>query len=259
MHELLAGLARPGPLRVTNLASGRAPELFDLLEGPDPPEVDATCIDLDALALSTAAKRSADLPPAALARFFAETDKVPLWVDSERLDRGGATFLRSGPFTVMAMMCGSLPFVYASPAGNKPLIFSGRLVKMAPLRLAETGRFFLATCYDFSRSIIGDELAETLGYPRRRRSHLLRMLRFGVGALEPLRRWMPWAQSLTGGTAAAISSPRLHALSAPGSRKHPRAPNFRSTTWRTASAIEAKCGGDMARRRTSPPRSRPIG
>jgi hypothetical protein len=290
-------------------------------------------------------------PPAALARFFAQIDKVPLWVDSERLDRGGATFLRSGPFTVMTLMCGSLPFAYASPAGNKPLIFSGRLVKMAPLRLAETGRFFLATCqpgglrrfsegfritvrvrlmhaqvrhlllgsdlwklgawgvpinqadmagtnllfsvvpleglrrlgfrftrdeaesvmhlwrysgylmgvddrllcatesegvrlgelvhllqgppdedsralirclmeeapasllgirdqrmwarwlvdlcYDFSRSIIGDELAEALGYPRRRRSHLLRMLRFGVGALEPLRRWMPWAQSLT--------------------------------------------------------------
>ena len=289
-------------------------------------------------------------PPDALARFFAEIDRVPLWVDFERLDRGGAVFLRSGPFTLMAMMCGSLPVAYASPAGNKPLVFSGRLLKMAPLRLAETGRFFLATCqpgglrrfsegfqitarvrlmhaqvrhllrgsalwrldawgvpinqadmagtnllfsvvpleglrrlgfrftrddiesvmhlwrysgylmgvddrllcatesegvrqgelihllqgppdedsralirglmeeapasllgiqderrwaqwlvdlcYAYSRSIIGDELADALDYPPRRGSHLLRLLRFAVGALEPLRRWMPRAQSL---------------------------------------------------------------
>jgi len=64
MREFLADMARAGPLRVTNLASGRAPELFDFLEGPHPREVDATCIDLDALALSAAAKRSANLPPA---------------------------------------------------------------------------------------------------------------------------------------------------------------------------------------------------
>jgi hypothetical protein len=40
----------------------------------------------------------------------------------------------------------SLLYGYASPAGNKPLVFSGRLAEQAPRRLAETSRFVQATC-----------------------------------------------------------------------------------------------------------------
>jgi hypothetical protein len=85
-------------------------------------------------------------PPPALARFFEHVDRVPLWVDWDTLDRGGTTYLRCGGFTIFAMMCASLPVAYSSPAGNKPLIFSGRLVQMAPRRLFETSRWLIATC-----------------------------------------------------------------------------------------------------------------
>ncbi len=81
----------------------------------------------------------------ALTALFAQLDHVPLWVDWERLDRGGALFLRSGAFGILVLALYSLPLTYSSPGGNKPLVFTGNLLRRAPGRLAETARFAVAT------------------------------------------------------------------------------------------------------------------
>jgi hypothetical protein len=84
--------------------------------------------------------------PEPLRKLFAQLDSVPPWVDWDELNLGGATTLRCGIFSVLALMCYALPLAYASPEGNKPLAQSGRLLKYAHRRILETGRFVLETC-----------------------------------------------------------------------------------------------------------------
>jgi hypothetical protein len=83
--------------------------------------------------------------PEAMRAFFAEVERVPMWVDWETLDRGGAVLMRAGPLGGMVLGLKSLVLGYASPAGNKPLILSGRLEEQAGRRLSETARFVQAT------------------------------------------------------------------------------------------------------------------
>ncbi|HEY3068151.1 MAG TPA: oxygenase MpaB family protein, partial [Methylomirabilota bacterium] len=84
--------------------------------------------------------------PAPLVRFFEAVDHVPLWVDWDRINLGGETYLRAGVLGAGALLCYSLPWGYLSPGANKPLVFSGRLVQRAYRRLLETSRFVLETC-----------------------------------------------------------------------------------------------------------------
>src|SRR5262249_51979302 len=84
--------------------------------------------------------------PEALRALFAELDRVPAWVDWPTLDAGGELLMRAGPFGGMVLGAGSLVLGYASPGGNKPLVFSGRLTEQAPRRLDETSRFVQAVC-----------------------------------------------------------------------------------------------------------------
>jgi hypothetical protein len=86
-----------------------------------------------------------DNPPAAMTDLFGEVDAVPPWVDWDMLDRGGAVFRRSGGLGIMALSLLALPLTYASSTGNKPLMFTGDLLRRAPRRLAETARFAVAT------------------------------------------------------------------------------------------------------------------
>ncbi|MCU0659675.1 MAG: DUF2236 domain-containing protein [Polyangiaceae bacterium] len=79
--------------------------------------------------------------PAPLLALVEAGRQTPFWVDFPRVDRGGATFLRTGLLGGLLLGCYSLTASYCSPAGNKPLTFSGRLEEEAPRRLAETGRF----------------------------------------------------------------------------------------------------------------------
>jgi len=83
--------------------------------------------------------------PQALRAFFADVERVPVWVDDEILDRGGAVLMRAGPLGGLVLGMKSLVLGYASPAGNKPLILSGRLEEQAGRRLNETARFVQAT------------------------------------------------------------------------------------------------------------------
>ncbi len=84
-------------------------------------------------------------PSPALVEFFAQVDVPPLWVDWERIRRGGALFLRSGIAGIAVLNLACLPMMYRSPAGNKPLVFTGQLLRRAPRRLAETARCMLET------------------------------------------------------------------------------------------------------------------
>jgi len=82
--------------------------------------------------------------PAPFRAFFAEAERVPAWVDPARLERGRLLFLRYGALAGIVLGGRSLVLGYISPAGNKPLVLSGRLEAQAPRRLAETGRFVQA-------------------------------------------------------------------------------------------------------------------
>jgi hypothetical protein len=83
--------------------------------------------------------------PEAFRAFFAEVERVPLWVDWDVIDRGGSVLLRAGPLGGIVLGLKSLVLGYASPGGNKPLVLSGRLEEQAGRRLNETARFVQAT------------------------------------------------------------------------------------------------------------------
>ena len=82
--------------------------------------------------------------PEPLRALFAEVDRVPTWVDWDVIERGAEVLRRSGPLGGIVLGAKSLVHGYASPAGNKPLIFSGRLREQATRRLNETARFVQA-------------------------------------------------------------------------------------------------------------------
>jgi len=83
--------------------------------------------------------------PESFRELFAGTERVPVWVDWDVLDRGGALLVRAGPLGGIVLGLKSLISGYRSPAGNKPIALSGRLTEQAPRRLRETGRFVQAT------------------------------------------------------------------------------------------------------------------
>jgi len=83
--------------------------------------------------------------PASFRALFDQVEHVPMWVDWETVDRGGEVLLRAGPLGGIVLALKSLVLGYTSPAGNKPLVFSGRLQEQAPRRINETARFVQAT------------------------------------------------------------------------------------------------------------------
>jgi hypothetical protein len=84
--------------------------------------------------------------PAAMRELIEEAAHVPAWVDWAACDRGGALLMRSGPLGGAVLGARSLVLGYASPGGNKPLVFSGRLKAQASRRVNETARFVQAVC-----------------------------------------------------------------------------------------------------------------
>jgi len=82
--------------------------------------------------------------PRPLRELIEQAAEVPPWVDWEACDRGGQLLLRAGPLGGAVLGAGSLVLGYASPGGNKPLVFSGRLKEQASRRVNETARFVQA-------------------------------------------------------------------------------------------------------------------
>ncbi|MBM4356683.1 MAG: DUF2236 domain-containing protein [Deltaproteobacteria bacterium] len=126
-------------------------ERFGALFGEGDPLADAVVAELSSLpraerealvdrCLARGLEREAELP-SSLAALFRELDHVPFWVDFARIERGAEVVLRAGLLAGLVLGSYSLVAGYCSPAGNKPLAFSGRLEEDAPRRLAETSRF----------------------------------------------------------------------------------------------------------------------
>ncbi|MBX3190394.1 MAG: DUF2236 domain-containing protein [Labilithrix sp.] len=84
--------------------------------------------------------------PRAIRDLIDEAASVPVWVDWDTCDRGGELLMRAGPLGGAVLGARSLVLGYASPAGNKPLVMSGRLQEQALKRLNETSRFVQAVC-----------------------------------------------------------------------------------------------------------------
>ena len=78
--------------------------------------------------------------------FFDQVERIPAWLDWKTIDRGGDVLMRAGPIGGIVLGAKSLVHGYASPGGNKPLVFSGRLEHHAARRLNETARFVQAVC-----------------------------------------------------------------------------------------------------------------
>ena len=84
--------------------------------------------------------------PRAMGDFLDAATEVPAWVDWATCDRGGEMLMRVGVLGGAVLGSHSLVLGYASPAGNKPLVLSGRLKQQAMRRLNETARFVQAVC-----------------------------------------------------------------------------------------------------------------
>ena len=84
--------------------------------------------------------------PEPMRAFFAHVESPPIWVDWKTIDHGGDALLKAGPLGGLVLGARSIVLGYASPGGNKPLVFSGRLEQQAARRLNETARFVQATC-----------------------------------------------------------------------------------------------------------------
>jgi hypothetical protein len=82
--------------------------------------------------------------PEPLRALLAAAARVPPWVDWHSVERGGRVLLRAGILGGVVLGAKALVYGYASPAGNKPLVLSGRLFEQAARRLNETARFVQA-------------------------------------------------------------------------------------------------------------------
>lgn len=92
--------------------------------------------------------RSLAEAPNSLRRLFEQLDHVPVWVDWAAIDRASDVLFRTGFFGGTVLGAKSLVSGYCSPAGNKPLIFTGQLERRDRVgyRLAETSRFVVDVC-----------------------------------------------------------------------------------------------------------------
>lgn len=94
--------------------------------------------------------------PDALKALFAQVDRVPFWVDWDRIERGGRVFRQAAIPIMVTLGFYSLPMMYTSPAGTKPLVSTKQLVDRAAQRLAETAAFVRLTCESEGLRRFGD-------------------------------------------------------------------------------------------------------
>lgn len=84
--------------------------------------------------------RGGEVPPE-LEPLMTQIETLPVWVDFERYDRGSDFFMSTHALGGLVLGAKCLVRGYASPAGNKPLVLSGRLERGVNRRLAETAKF----------------------------------------------------------------------------------------------------------------------
>jgi len=84
--------------------------------------------------------------PRPIRDLFDQIEAIPVWADWRTIDGAGDLLLRAGLLGGVVLGTKSLVHGYASPAGNKPLVLTGRLEQQASRRLNETARFVQAVC-----------------------------------------------------------------------------------------------------------------
>ena len=146
VHRAEWALARYGPLARRSFAAlERVDPLADALVehlavSPEP-------FDLDqAWRRFLAGGEAAASLPSPVARLLASVAEPPDWVDWSAIERAPRLFQRAGALGGLVLSLRSLMGGYRAPAGNKPLVFTGRLAEQAPRRVAETSRFVTAVC-----------------------------------------------------------------------------------------------------------------
>lgn len=83
--------------------------------------------------------------PAELLALLEAVERVPDWVDFQRINLGARAYQRTGAAAPLVLSAWSLMNGYHSAPAVKPLAFTKALDAMAPRRLAETGRFVTET------------------------------------------------------------------------------------------------------------------
>lgn len=84
--------------------------------------------------------------PEELRPLMEHATSVPAWVDFEQVERGANFFMSTHVPGGVVLGARSLVLGYTSPAGNKPLMMSGRLERGVNRRLAETSKFVYEVC-----------------------------------------------------------------------------------------------------------------
>lgn len=124
------------------LARVRDPEGARRLHGPRLDLLLDALVRADPVADALVAERG----QGALAALEAALPPRPPWLTDDTLVRGGELVHRAGALAMIALASSSLVQGYASPGGNKTLVFTGRLEQQAFRRMHETARFVLAIC-----------------------------------------------------------------------------------------------------------------
>lgn len=91
------------------------------------------------------AKAVSSAPPA-LHEFLAETERIPDWLEPDRLKRGAEAYLTIGNLWItLSLSTGSLVHTYSSASIARVLVKTGNLTQMAERRLIETGAWLLTS------------------------------------------------------------------------------------------------------------------
>ncbi|MBP9112210.1 MAG: DUF2236 domain-containing protein, partial [Polyangiaceae bacterium] len=90
------------------------------------------------------------MPPhaQAVSAFLEEVTAIPPWLNRDAFPIASRLFFRAGQLGGTVLAFRSLLAGYISPAGNKPLTFSGRLTADTSKRLLETARFVVSIYSD---------------------------------------------------------------------------------------------------------------
>ncbi len=107
------------------------------------PLADAVIHDVAPEHMSTVLRQSADRVggPTSVRALLDTLRTRPSWYNEARIRRGGTLLFKAAAWGGLVLAVKSLVEGYASPQGNKPLVFSGRLETATNRRLQETTRF----------------------------------------------------------------------------------------------------------------------
>jgi hypothetical protein len=91
--------------------------------------------------------RNEDIPvgelPPIIQTYLDQTDKMPTWLEPQKLQIGSDVFDAHGAVSIMMLFAASLPVLYAAQPGAEVLILTQRMTKHLARRIFETAQFVL--------------------------------------------------------------------------------------------------------------------